>query len=263
MADFSARVVMITGAAGGIGQGLCAYFHAAGACVLAFSRDAQDLEPLRNSVAPGSSRFLTAHADLTRYDQVIEAVARVVAQSGPVDVLINNAGGAAATALSNTTPHSFRMDLDLNLTAAYHCVEAVKTPMFERGKGVIINIGSVNSELALGHPAYSAAKAGLVSYTRSLAVEYGPKGVRANIICPGTVRTEAWQARAARNPKIFDDLKKWYPLRTFAEPLDIAHAAGFLASDAARMISGAVLPVDAGLTAGNTVLARELTLEEF
>lgn len=263
MMDFSSRVVMITGAAGGIGRGLCAYFHEAGARVLAFSREAEELDALCRSVAPGSPRLWTAHADLTRYDEVIDAVARVVALSGPVDILINNAGGAAATALSNTTPQSFRADLDLNLTAAYHCVEAVKQPMFARSKGVIINIGSVNSEMALGHPAYSAAKAGLVSYTRSLAVEYGPRGVRANIICPGTVKTEAWKARAARNPQIFDDLKKWYPLRNFAEPLDIAHAAAFLASDAARMISGVVLPVDAGLTAGNAVLARELTLEEF
>lgn len=263
MMDFSGRVVMITGAAGGIGQGLCAYFHEAGAHILAFSRDAVELEPLRRTVAPDSPRFLTAHADLTRYHEVIEAVGRLVARSGPVDVLINNAGGAAATALSNTTPESFRKDLDLNLTAAYHCVEAVKQPMFERGKGVIINIGSVNSELALGHPAYSAAKAGLVSYTRSLAIEYGPRGVRANIICPGTVKTDAWKARAAVNPRIFEQLKKWYPLRNFPEPIDIARAAGFLASDAARMISGAVLPVDGGLTAGNGVLAGELTLEEF
>lgn len=263
MADFSARVVMITGAAGGIGRGLCEYFHEAGACVLALSRDAVDLAPLRSCVAPHSSRFLTAHVDLTQYGAVIDVVGRLVAQSGPVDVLINNAGGAASTALSNTTPESFRKDLDLNLTAAYHCVEAVKQPMFDRGKGVIINIGSVNGELALGHPAYSAAKAGLVSYTRSLAIEYGPKGVRANIICPGTVKTEAWKARAAANPRIFDELKKWYPLRNFAEPVDIAHAAGFLASDAARMISGVMLPVDAGLTAGNGVLAAELTLENF
>lgn len=263
MLDFSAKVVLITGATGGIGRGLCDHFHRAGACVLALSLEAQELRSLQLSIAAGSSRFFTAHADLTQYQQVIDAVGSLVARSGPVDVLINNAGGAAATALSNTTPQTFRHDLDLNLTAAYHCVEAVKQSMFQRGSGVIINIGSVNSELALGHPAYSAAKAGLVSYTRSLAVEYGPKGVRANIICPGTVKTDAWRARAAAKPEIFDELKKWYPLRNFAEPEDIAQAAAFLASDAARMISGAVLPVDAGLTAGNPVLAAELTLEKF
>lgn len=258
MADFTAKNIMITGAAGGIGVGLCRHFLDKGARVLALDLDATGLDRLAEPLGAGD-RMQVAAVDLTD----LAAVRAAVEGFGPVDILINNAGAAAATALVNLTPEAWAHDLGINLTAAYHCVEAVKPAMIGRGAGVIVNIGTVNALTALGHPAYSAAKAGLISYTRSLAIEYGPLGIRANIICPGTVRTQAWNARAHRNPEIFTNLRKWYPLRDFPDPSDIAKAAAFLASDDARMITGVVLPVDAGLTAGNPVMAAELTLERF
>ncbi len=253
---------MITGAAGGIGGGLVSYFLRNGATVLASDIDENRLGYLAGDIGP-DDRLHTGVADLNDAASVKHMVDTFVAAAGPVTVLINNAGAAAATALSNMTPEAWAHDLAINLTSAYNCVEAVKAGMMTAGKGVIINIGTVNGMMALGHPAYSAAKAGLISYTRSLAIEYGPLGLRANIICPGTVRTQAWNARAEKNPEIFTLLQKWYPLRDFPGPDDIAQAAGFLASDAARMITGVVLPVDAGLTAGNPVMAAELTLERF
>lgn len=258
MADFTAKHIMITGAAGGIGVGLCRHFLDAGARVLALDLDPAGLDRLAEALGAGD-RLHVATVDLTD----LAAVQAVVDGFGPVDILINNAGAAAATALANLTPDAWAHDLGINLTAAYHCVEAVKPAMIARGAGVIVNIGTVNALTALGHPAYSAAKAGLISYTRSLAIEYGPLGIRANIICPGTVRTQAWNARAERNPEIFSSLRKWYPLRDFPDPSDIAKATAFLAGDDARMITGVVLPVDAGLTAGNPVMAAELTLERF
>ena len=129
--------------------------------------------------------------------------------------------------------------------------------------GSLVLIGSVNGMQALGHPAYSAAKAGLISYTKALAMEFGPFGIRANIVCPGTVKTPAWQARVDKNPQVLENLKKWYPLGDFATPDDVADAVLFLASSRARLITGVALPVDGGLSAGNRVLAHELTLEEF
>ena len=258
MADFTAKHIMITGAAGGIGVGLCRHFLDAGARVLALDLDPAGLDRLAEALDAGD-RLHVATVDLTD----LAAVQAVVDGFGPVDILINNAGAAAATAQANLTPDAWDHDLGINLTAAYHCVEAVKPAMIARGAGVIVNIGTVNALTALGHPAYSAAKAGLISYTRSLAIEYGPLGIRANIICPGTVRTQAWNARAERNPEIFSSLRKWYPLRDFPDPSDIAKATAFLAGDDARMITGVVLPVDAGLTAGNPVMAAELTLERF
>lgn len=262
MADFTNRNVMITGAAGGIGIGLCEHFVALGARVLAIDVDAPALARLVETL--GHDAWLhAATADLTDAAAVKVAVNAFAGEHGAIDVLINNAGAAAATALANLTPQGWDHDIAINLTSAYNCVEAVKEAMFAAGQGVIVNIGTVNAMLALGHPAYSAAKAGLISYTRSLAVEYGPRGIRANILCPGTVRTQAWDARVAARPEILGELEKWYPLRSFPQPIDIAKAAAFLASDDARYITGVVLPVDSGLTAGNPVMAAELTLERF
>ena len=103
----------------------------------------------------------------------------------------------------------------------------------------------------------------MVNMTQALAMEYGRYGIRANIILPGTVRTPIWEERVARNPEILAQLRKWYPLGRVVEPVDIARAVAFLASDAAAAITGVALPVDCGLTAGNIVMARELTLEDF
>jgi NAD(P)-dependent dehydrogenase (short-subunit alcohol dehydrogenase family) len=135
--------------------------------------------------------------------------------------------------------------------------------MKERRRGVIINIGSVNGLWALGDAAYSAGKAGMISLTKSLAVEFGRYNIRANIICPGTVRTPIWDERAAQNPEVLAQLKRWYPLGRIVEPVEVMHAVAFLASDAASAITGVVLPVDCGLTAGNIVMARELTVQEL
>jgi NAD(P)-dependent dehydrogenase (short-subunit alcohol dehydrogenase family) len=140
-------------------------------------------------------------------------------------------------------------------------VEVAIAGMKQRRRGSIVIVGSVNGLSTFGNPAYSAVKAGLVSFTHSMAVEYGPYNIRANIVCPGTVRTPAWAKRIERNPEIFEGLKKWYPLGRVAEPQDVALAIAFLASDDAAFISGAVLPVDGGLMAGNRIMTGEITLE--
>jgi NAD(P)-dependent dehydrogenase (short-subunit alcohol dehydrogenase family) len=253
------RNVLITGACGGIGRALCASFADAGYTILALDRDATELA----SLAASLPRCIPVVADLTDANGTRAAVAEAAAQSGPVDVLIANAGAAESLTLSSTTAATWQQDIDLNLNGTYNSVEAVRAGMQAHGSGNIIVIGSVNGMTALGHPAYSAAKAGLISYTKALAMEFGRHGIRANIICPGTVKTQAWQARIDKNPDVLRELKKWYPLGDFATPEDIAEAALFLASDAARVITGVVLPVDGGLMAGNRVMAQELTLEQF
>jgi NAD(P)-dependent dehydrogenase (short-subunit alcohol dehydrogenase family) len=135
--------------------------------------------------------------------------------------------------------------------------------MQAKGGGAVVNISSVNGLSTFGDPAYSAAKAGMISLTQSMAMEYGRFGIRVNAVCPGSVRTPIWQHRVDREPEILTKLQRWYPLGRVVEPSDIAKAVAFLASDDAAAITGAVLPVDCGLTAGNLVMTREITLEEF
>ncbi|HEV3426864.1 MAG TPA: SDR family oxidoreductase [Paraburkholderia sp.] len=255
------RVVLVTGACGGIGRALCKRFVDAGDTVLALDREAAAVQQLADEF--GAQRLEALAADVSDASALADAVARAVAVRGPVDVAVANAGGALGTTLAHTDAASWRRDVDLNLNGTYYTVEAVRASMIERRRGVLVLIGSVNGLSALGHPAYSAAKAGLVSYTKALAMELGPHGIRANIVCPGTVKTPAWHSRVVQHPQIFEELKKWYPLGDVATPDDIADAVQFLASPQARVITGVALPVDAGLMAGNRLMANELTLDEI
>jgi NAD(P)-dependent dehydrogenase (short-subunit alcohol dehydrogenase family) len=254
------RLTLITGAAGGIGRGLLARFIAGGDRVLAHDRDAQALQALAAQFEPG--QVLTAASELSDLEALRAALAPAIAAHGPIGAVVANAGSAESLSLAGTASGAWQRDIDVNLHAGYCTVEAALDGL-KATRGNVVFIGSVNGLAALGHPAYSAAKAALISYAKAIAIEYGRLGLRANVICPGTVKTQAWQARADKNPQVFEDLKKWYPLGDFATPQDIADAAWFLASDQARMISGAVLPVDGGLMAGNRVMAAELTLEQF
>ena len=261
--QFQGKVVAITGAAGGIGQELCAYFGSRGAAIAALDRNETVTAVATTGARHRGTRVESAIVDIGDADAVALAFASVTAALGPVDILINNAGVSRHPSLERTSPQGFKDDVDVNLNGAYNCAHAVLPGMKARRTGVIVNIGSVNGLAALGDAAYSAGKAGLISLTRALALEFGRYNIRANIVCPGTVRTPLWNDRAARNPEVLTQLERWYPLGRIVEPIEVAHAVAFLASDAASAITGAVLPVDCGLTAGNIVMARELTLEDF
>jgi len=178
-------------------------------------------------------------------------------------VLINNAAWALKGDLESTDLADWRAEVEIDLDGQFVCAKAVLPGMVARGAGAIVNIGSVNGLMALGNPAYSAAKAGLLSFTRSLAVEYGPQGIRANMVSPGTVETdiETWRIRRQKNPGIFDQLARWYPVGRVGRPEDIAAAVAFVAADEAGFINGANLVVDGGLTAGLPVMIEELILE--
>ncbi len=259
---FRDKVVAITGAAGGVGQSLCRYFLDEGAKVAAIDKKAS-VESLLSDLEASPAAFASAVADLSEPQEVERAFALLTGALGPVDILVNNAGGSSHSTLARTDAAGWRHEIKLNLDSAYFCVQSVIPGMVARHSGVIINIGSVNGLSALGDPAYSAGKAAMISLTRSLAQEYGPYGVRANIVLPGTIRTPVWEKRAAKDPKVLETLKRWYPLGRIVEPVDIARAVGFLASDAASAITGVALPVDCGLMSGNIVIRQELTLEDL
>lgn len=260
--SFAGKTVAITGAAGGIGQALCRHFAAAGANIAAIDRS----EALPAFMVEDWAKSVkTAHvvADVGDRAAVAAAFAQLTKALGPTGILVNNAGFSSHPTFARTSPESWNHEVNGNLNSAYYCAHAVLDGMKQLGGGSIVAIGSVNGLGALGDPAYSAAKAGMISLTQSLAVEYGRFNIRANIVLPGTVRTPLWKIRAAKDPRVLETLRKWYPLGRIADPEDVAATVAFLASDAAAAITGVALPVDCGLTAGNIVMARELTLEDF
>ncbi|MND82563.1 2-keto-3-deoxy-L-fuconate dehydrogenase [compost metagenome] len=122
--------------------------------------------------------------------------------------------------------------------------------MAANGRGAFVFISSVNSLSHFGNPAYAAAKAGINAFARALAVEYGQQGLRANVVCPGSIHTPAWDHRIKNDPAVFDKLKRLYPLGRIVNVNEVAEAVAFLASDRASGITGTILPVDAGLMAG-------------
>ncbi len=256
------KVALVTGAAGGIGSAIVDVFLAEGAAVILCDKKAADIDARVAASRGAGARVHAAVADITDHAALCAAVAAAAAEAGEVDIVVANAStGNHSDTLRTTTPDQWRQDIADNLAGQYNTVDAVLAPMKRRRSGSIVLIGSVNGLATFGNPAYSAAKAGLISFAKSMAVEYGPFGIRANIVCPGTVRTPAWARRIERNPAIFEALRKWYPLGRVAEPVDVARAVCFLASDEAGFISGAVLPVDGGLMAGNRLMTAELTLE--
>jgi meso-butanediol dehydrogenase/(S,S)-butanediol dehydrogenase/diacetyl reductase len=240
---------IVTGGGSGIGRAICVRFAGEGASVVVADVVGERAEEV--AVAVGGR---AVQADVT----VAADVARLVEAAGRVDVLVNNAGGGMSDGLLEIEEEAWDAEVALNLKSAFLCTKAVLPQMIERGKGAIVNISSVNGMAFFANEAYSAAKAGLINFTRSTAVRYGRLGIRANAIAPGTIRTPLWQERVDKQPAIFERLLRWYPLGRVGEPEDIAAAAAFLASDDASWVTGEVIKVDGGLLAGNARMAREL-----
>jgi meso-butanediol dehydrogenase / (S,S)-butanediol dehydrogenase / diacetyl reductase len=255
---FESRVSLVTGGGSGIGRAISQALASEGCQVAIVDREGERADRVAAEIEGAGGTAIAITSDVADGAAIEEAVARTRRLLGPVDLLVNNASEGKGDGVLEIDEATWDRDLAVALRGAFLCAKAVLPPMIERRHGVILNISSVNGLTALGQEAYSAAKAGLISLTRSLAVRYGPDGIRANAIAPATIRTPAWKARLEQDPSMFERLATWYPLRRIGEPEDVANAALFLASDEAAWISGIVLIVDGGLLAGNDRLASDL-----
>ena len=258
---FQSRVVIITGSGSGLGRVLAHRFAAEGAAVVVADVVEQDATTVADEISGAGGRSLAQTMDVTNAADVDAMVEAAREAFGSVEILVNNAAKATDADFLDVSEEAWDEDVAIALKGSFLCSQAVLADMTEKRSGVILNISSVNALAYFGNEAYSAAKAGILNLTRSLAVRYGPFGVRVNAIAPGTLRTPAWEQRRQKDPDVFDRVAKWYPLGRIGEPEDVSGAALFLASDEAAWISGAVLPVDGGLTAGNMEMAREILNE--
>jgi len=235
--------VLITGAGGGIGRALISAFRTVGAIVSGADQHTGALAGL------DLAHRLTF--DLNDRETTSTAIRNFVKEKGAPDVLVNNAGFTRGETLDQVDDEVWDREVAINLNGAFHVTAPVVDAMSKRASGNIVFISSVNGLSHFGNPAYSAAKAGLIAFVKALAVERGRHGIRANAICPGSVRTPAWDHRLQKQPELLGKVLPHYPLGRMVTPDEVARAAVFLASAAASGITGTALAVDAGLTAGN------------
>jgi NAD(P)-dependent dehydrogenase (short-subunit alcohol dehydrogenase family) len=250
------KVAVITGAAGGQGQAAARLFAEEGARLVVSDIDREGAEKIAQEIRDTGGEALALRTDVSREKDVAEMIRAAVDEFGTVDILFNNAGVGYSAAdrltmasVVDTPEEDWDAVLAINLKgAAMGCKHAIPI-MVENGGGAIVNNASINALVALsGADAYTAAKGGIVALTRVLAVDWGPRGVRVNCICPGGVDT-AMIAPAIADEEVLSFMLESTPLGRLARPEEIAQVALFLASDEASFMNGAIVPVDGGWTA--------------
>jgi 2-deoxy-D-gluconate 3-dehydrogenase len=249
--DLTGRKAFVTGASRGIGRAIAVAYADAGADVALVARGADGLAETAAAVrAVGRDAYIIP-ADVTSYDAVADAVAAAIDQLGYIDIVVNNAGGSNfMVPFRDIRLTGWDKLIQLNLSSAVYVCHAVAGHLLDRGKGSVINMASVAGVAASPTMAsYGAAKAGLVSLTKSLAVEWAAGGVRVNALCPGWTATELnrtlWEDPIAGPATIATT-----PMGRWASAEEMAGPAVFLASDAASYMTGQALVVDGGQTAG-------------
>ena len=261
MQRYAGKNVLISGGGSGIGHAICLRLAAEGANIILIDKDLKGGQSVEQELKLQNTKVLFIQADITSEADVEKVHKEATLFFGTIDVLVNNAGAAFAENYAMTTLENWNQDIALNLTGHYMLTRLFLPDMEAQGKGAITNISSVNGAQSFGNPAYSAAKAGVISFTQTLAIEYGPKGIRANVVLPGTIETPVWQTRKDSRPEVFELVKGWYPVGRVGRPEDIAAAVAFLSADEASFINGASLNVDGGLTAGNFRMIKDITGE--
>ena len=247
--DLSGRTALITGSSAGIGLALAQGLAGAGAAVVLNARNAAKLQAVAQALREQGATVHAMAFDVTDATAVAEAVARIEAEIAPIDVLVNNAGMQKRAPLQDFTQADWQQLMRTNLDSVFVVGQAVARHMIPRGRGKIINICSVQSELGRPNIApYTASKGAVKMLTKGMAIDWGPHGLQVNGLGPGYFKTELNQA-LVDNPEFSAWLIGRTPSRRWGDVEDLVGAAVFLASDASRFVNGHILYVDGGVTA--------------
>ena len=238
------KVAVVTGGSRGIGRAICEAFCKNGADV-AFL-DAGSMEVAEETVAYLSqfgTKVKAYQCDISDFTKTAEVFKEIIAEFGTVDILVNNAGITRDKLLLAMKPEEFSSVIDINLVGAYNTVKQVYPVMIKKRSGKIINISSVSGIMGnAGQNTYSASKAGIIGFTKSVAKEVASRGVCCNAVAPGFVSTPMTTA-FAENEALISSI----PMQRFAQPEEIANLVLFLSSDMANYITGEVIRIDGGL----------------
>jgi NAD(P)-dependent dehydrogenase (short-subunit alcohol dehydrogenase family) len=245
------RRALVTGGSRGLGRVMAAALAEAGADVVLVGRDADSLRAAKDEFA-GPSRVYELVGDLGTPEGAERVCAEALNKFGGFDVLVNNVGGRRlATPTEDLPLADWQRIIDLNLTSALVCCQRVGKGMLERGRGSILNVGSIAAQVVtrdIGGRGYETAKAALTMLTRTLAADWAPRGVRVNALAPGVFLTDPNKKWFGERPGFQQRFLDRVPMGRLGDPTEIGPAAVFLASDAASYVTGAVLVIDGGYT---------------
>ena len=245
--------LFITGGSRGLGREMALAIAEAGADVILVGRDGESLQQTTEDIRSLGRQAWSFQRDMAQPTECEETCQEAIAQHGPIDILINNVGGRRENIpTEDMTLDKWRELMDLNLTSAFQCTRCMGKHMIDRGQGGrIINIASINAFVAGRNIAgrhYETAKAAMVQFTRATAVDWAPHRITVNAICPGGFMTEPNQRWAREHPEVIEGFQTQIPMGAFGIPEDLGPLAVYLASDAARYMTGAALIIDGGYT---------------
>ena len=244
MIDLTDRVAIVTGASRGIGRAIAQQLARQGAVVVAAAR-ADNARPVVDEIVAAGGRAEAVSLDVTATGAAEQLVAATVERHSRIDILVNNAGIARDQLLLRMKRDEWDAVLSTNLTASFTLSQAVLKPMIRQRAGRIIAISSVVGQSGnAGQANYAASKAGLIGFTKALALEVASRGITANVVAPGLIETDMTRALTESSR---DEWASKIPLRRLGTPADIASAVCFLASDEASYITGQVLAVNGGM----------------
>ena len=238
------QVAIVTGASRGIGRAVALALAAEGASVVVnYANSSQAADAVVAEITAMGSQAIAIQADVAQSEQVDRLVSSVMEQWGRIDLLVNNAGIARDTLLLRMKLEDWQAVIDLNLTGVFLCTKAVSKIMLRQRSGRIINVTSIVGEIGnAGQANYSAAKAGVIGFTRTVAKELAPRGITVNAVAPGFISTDMTADLKS------DELLKFIPLGRYGQPDEVAGLIRFLAADAAAAyITGQVINVDGGM----------------
>jgi gluconate 5-dehydrogenase len=245
--------LFITGGSRGLGREMALAIAEAGADVILVGRELQSLEATAGEIEQRGRRAVPLQADVGLPAEAERACRIALERHGPIDILINNVGGRRINVPTEELPlEQWQSILDLNLTSTFLCTKLIGGAMVARGQGGrVINVASISGMVAnrgIGGRSYETSKAAVIHFTRAVAADWAPHKVTVNAIAPGGFLTEPNIRWSRQNPAIMETFRAQIPMGEFGTPEDLGPLAVYLASDAARYVTGAVLVIDGGYT---------------